>query len=92
MRKLSNLFYRVLCRSGQLVTSVCRAGAGFIRLTVTGWALLLAVMLIFLPAADIRESIRTTGDLLDVLRNTLQLSIIASLIAVLFREFCRHTL
>ncbi|KGT94756.1 hypothetical protein NG99_07125 [Erwinia typographi] len=92
MRKISNLSGRVLYRSGQLVTSASHITASFIQLNATGWALLLAVMLICLPAADIRETIKTTGDVIALLRNTLWLSTVISLNVVLFREFCRHTL
>ncbi|KGT95361.1 hypothetical protein NG99_03980 [Erwinia typographi] len=52
MRKITTLSGRVLYRSGQLVTSASHITASFIQLTATGWALLLAVMLICLPDAD----------------------------------------
>ena len=92
MRKLSNLSVRELYQSGQRVTSVCQAVAGFIRLTLRGWALLLAVILILLPAADILESIRTAGDVIALLKSTLWLSIIINLSVVMFWALCSRTL
>jgi len=86
MRKLRNLTFRVLYEIGQLVTSAFRITASVIQITVTGWALLLAMILICYPAADIREGIKSIDALIVLLKSTLEISIALSLIAVMYRK------